>query len=69
LRHGETLRDLAEVLTSAGETAGAREALEQSLECYERKRNLPDAARVRAQLEQLEGASQPPRRIDPAPHA
>jgi tetratricopeptide (TPR) repeat protein len=69
LRHGETLRDLAEVLTAAGETAAAREALEQSLECYERKRNLPAAARVRALLEQLKNASRSPRTIDPGSQA
>ena len=33
---------------AVGERATAREALEESLECYGRKRNLPDAARGRA---------------------
>ena len=53
------------VLSAAGETAAARDALEQALERYERKRDLPDAARVRAQLAQLEDVSRSPQRIDP----
>jgi len=67
LRQGEALRDLAEVLTAAGKTADAAEALEQALERFERKRNLPDAARVRALLEQL--VRDRPRTINPASQA
>lgn len=32
------------MLTAAGKTNDAAEALEQALEHYERKRNLPDAS-------------------------
>jgi tetratricopeptide (TPR) repeat protein len=66
LKQGEALRDLAEVLNAAGKKDDAADALEQALECYERKGNVPDAARVRVRLEQLEDASRSPRGIDPA---
>jgi class 3 adenylate cyclase/tetratricopeptide (TPR) repeat protein len=66
LRQGNALCDLAEVLTAAGKTDNAAEALGQALERFERKGDVPDAARVRAQLEQLKDASRSPRRIDPA---
>ena len=47
---GETLTDLAEVLKAAGKPDEERAALEQALDRYERKRNLPMAARVRERL-------------------
>jgi class 3 adenylate cyclase len=48
---GNALCDLAEVLTLAGKTEEAALALEQALERYERKRNVPAAARVRDLLD------------------
>ena len=69
LGHGATLSDLGEVLSAAGKPDEAIAALEQAVDCYERKGNLPDAAGVRALLEQLEGASRPPLTTDPASQA
>jgi tetratricopeptide (TPR) repeat protein len=60
---GEALSDLAQVLEAAGKSAEARDALEQALDRYERKRNLTMAARVREQLEPS------PTAPDPAPDA
>jgi ATP/maltotriose-dependent transcriptional regulator MalT len=45
---GDTLADLAEVLTLAGDTAGAASVLEQAAERFERKGNIASLARVRA---------------------
>ena len=50
---GDALCDLARVLEAAGDTVEAREAFEQALDRYERKKNLALAARVRPHLEQL----------------
>jgi tetratricopeptide (TPR) repeat protein len=60
LYQSSAFRDLAEVLTAAGQTNAAAAALEQALERYERKGDLPDAARVRELLEQLPDRSQAP---------
>jgi class 3 adenylate cyclase len=48
--HGDALCDLAEVLTAAGRSDEAAETLIQALDCYERKRNLAMARRVRERL-------------------
>ncbi|HMI99592.1 MAG TPA: adenylate/guanylate cyclase domain-containing protein [Gaiellaceae bacterium] len=48
---GDALCDLAEVLELAGKPQEARAALAQALDRYERKRNIPAAARVRDLLE------------------
>jgi class 3 adenylate cyclase/tetratricopeptide (TPR) repeat protein len=69
LYQGNAFRDLATVLAAAGQTSDAAAALEQALERYERKGDLPDAARVRAHLQELEDASRPPRTIDPGSQA
>jgi tetratricopeptide (TPR) repeat protein len=45
--------DLAEVLSAAGRTDEAAEALEQALERYERKMNLAMVAQVRPKLKAL----------------
>jgi tetratricopeptide (TPR) repeat protein len=50
---GDAFCDLAEVLTAAGRTDEAVEALEQALDRYERKKNLAMVAQVRPQLEAL----------------
>ena len=47
---GDALCDLAEVLRSAGRLQEAVTILEQALERYERKRNLPMAAQIRQRL-------------------
>jgi tetratricopeptide (TPR) repeat protein len=57
LGQGGAFVDLGKVLSVAGKSDEATASLEQALGCYERKGNLPDAARVRALLEQLEDAS------------
>jgi class 3 adenylate cyclase/tetratricopeptide (TPR) repeat protein len=54
---GDAFCDLAEVLSAAGRTHEAAEALEQALERYERKKNLAMAAQVRPRLETLRGAA------------
>ena len=46
-------RDLAEVLSAAGRTDEAAEALEQALERYERKKNLAMVRQARRKLEAL----------------
>jgi tetratricopeptide (TPR) repeat protein len=53
---GEAFRDLALVLEGAGRTDGAVAALEQALDCYERKRNLVMADRARTKLGELRSA-------------
>jgi len=50
---GDAYCDLADVLTAAGRTDEAAGALEQALECYERKKNLAMVAQVRPKLEKL----------------
>jgi tetratricopeptide (TPR) repeat protein len=50
---GDALSDLAEVLSAAGRTAEATEALEQALDRYERKKNLAMVAQMRPWLEAL----------------
>jgi len=50
IRQGDALCDLAEVLRSAGRLQEAVTILEQALERYERKRNLPMAAQIRQRL-------------------
>ena len=50
---GEAFCDLAEVLTAAGRTEEAANALEQALDRYERKKNLAMVAQVRPRLEEL----------------
>ena len=50
---GDALNDLAEVLQLAGRTYEAAAALEQAVEQYERKRNLPLAEQARARLAEL----------------
>ena len=50
---GNTSCDLAEVLNSAGRTEEALVALERALRCFERKKNLAMAERVRSRLTEL----------------
>jgi class 3 adenylate cyclase len=50
---GDALCDLAEVLAAVGRTDEAAATLEQALERYERKQNVPMAERVRARLKGL----------------
>jgi ATP/maltotriose-dependent transcriptional regulator MalT len=50
---GDPLCDLAEVLAAVGRTDEAAATLEQALERYERKQNVPMAERVRARLKGL----------------
>jgi class 3 adenylate cyclase/tetratricopeptide (TPR) repeat protein len=52
---GDAYRDLAEVLTLAGETEGAKESLRRALELYERKGNLPASERTQKEIAALEG--------------
>jgi class 3 adenylate cyclase/tetratricopeptide (TPR) repeat protein len=54
---GDALCDLAEVLHAAGRTKEAAAALEQALECYERKKNRAMAAQVRERLGELQDAA------------
>ncbi len=49
---GDALGDLAEVLAAGGKRDQAVGALEQALSRYEHKRDVPDAARARALLDQ-----------------
>jgi tetratricopeptide (TPR) repeat protein len=51
---GDTLSDLAQVLEAAGRPAEAAEALEQALDRYERKQNIPQARRTRERLALLQ---------------
>jgi tetratricopeptide (TPR) repeat protein len=53
---GQALCDLGEVLEAAGRRDEAVEALEQALECYERKEIVPLARRVRERLAALQEA-------------
>jgi tetratricopeptide (TPR) repeat protein len=55
----DALRDLAEVLAAAGLTEEAADALEQALDRYERKKNLPMAAQVRQKLQSLSAGGHP----------
>jgi class 3 adenylate cyclase/tetratricopeptide (TPR) repeat protein len=50
---GGALSDLAEVLGAAGRMDEAAAALEQALDCYERKKNLVMADRIRTKLAEL----------------
>jgi len=50
LWQGDAGVDLAEVLVAAGQADEARTALEVALDCYERKKSLVMAERVRGQL-------------------
>jgi len=54
---GDALCDLAEVLRASGRVEEAAAALEQSLERYERKRNLAMSAQVRTRLADLEAVA------------
>ena len=54
---GDALCDLAEVLRASGRVEEAAAALEQSLERYERKRNLAMSAQVRTWLADLEAVA------------
>jgi class 3 adenylate cyclase/tetratricopeptide (TPR) repeat protein len=54
---GDALCDLAEVLAAAGRSDEAALALEQSLDRYERKKNLAMVAQVRPKLGQLRKAA------------
>jgi ATP/maltotriose-dependent transcriptional regulator MalT len=47
IRHGETLLALARVLRAAGRDAKAIAEARAALELFERKGDVPDAARVR----------------------
>ena len=51
---GDTLRALADVLLAGDRRHEAGAALEQALERYERKKNVPMSAQVRARLAELE---------------
>ncbi|HJQ49794.1 MAG TPA: adenylate/guanylate cyclase domain-containing protein [Gaiellaceae bacterium] len=53
---GDAYADLGEVLALAGDTAGAREAYECALDCYERKGNIVSAGRTRGRLAALQTA-------------
>jgi tetratricopeptide (TPR) repeat protein len=50
---GDASYDLGEVLAAAGKIEEAATALEQALERYERKNNVPMVARTRARLAEL----------------
>ncbi len=54
---GEGLWDLAEILYLAGPPEDAEGVLIQALECFERKKNLAQAAQVRARLAAFRGSS------------
>ena len=54
---GDSYAALGEVLELAGDTAGATEAYEGALDCFERKGNVVSAARIRDHLEQLATAA------------
>ncbi len=51
---GGALRDLGKVLLAAGREEESAAAFAQALECYERKRILPLARRMRVRLSALE---------------
>jgi len=52
--HGDAFYDLAEVLAAANDSVAAVAALNDALECYERKGIIPLARRVRERLEALD---------------
>jgi DNA-binding SARP family transcriptional activator/tetratricopeptide (TPR) repeat protein len=54
-QHAKALLDLAEVLRTGGRTDEAASAAESALALYERKGNVPDAARARDVLTPLRG--------------
>jgi tetratricopeptide (TPR) repeat protein len=54
---GDVYGDLAEVLSLAGRWKDAAAALEQALDCYERKGNLVSAQRTRTRLTELLNAA------------
>jgi class 3 adenylate cyclase/tetratricopeptide (TPR) repeat protein len=54
---GDALCDLAEVFRASGRVEEAGAALEQSLERYERKKNLAMSAQVRTRLAELEAVA------------
>jgi tetratricopeptide (TPR) repeat protein len=56
---GDTLCDLADVLSAAGRAGEAAAALEQALERYTRKRNLAMVQQVRPKLSELRRLSAP----------
>ena len=56
---GDANADLAETLLLAGKPDEAAAALEQALDCYERKENLVSAGRTRARLENLAASTGP----------
>jgi tetratricopeptide (TPR) repeat protein len=53
---GDALADLAEVLNARDETAAARAALNDALDCYEQKGIIPLARRTRGRLAEIETA-------------
>jgi hypothetical protein len=53
---GTAFADLGEVLELAGGAAGAAEAYERALDCYERKGNIVSAERTRERLQALRPA-------------
>jgi tetratricopeptide (TPR) repeat protein len=60
--HADALFDLGEVLAVAGRPADARLVVEQSVERYAQKGNLPGLERARKRADELgQGRSQPPR--------
>ena len=50
---GDSHEVLGQVLEAAGRGDDARAAFEDALACYERKGNVPAAARIRAQIDSL----------------
>ncbi len=54
---GDSYSALGEVLELAGDAAGAADAYQRSLDCYERKGNVVSAGRTRERLEQLATAA------------
>jgi len=57
---GDAHLDMAEVLTLAGRTDQAGEALQQALTLYERKGTLVKVERTRTRLRELSSAAEPP---------
>jgi class 3 adenylate cyclase/tetratricopeptide (TPR) repeat protein len=55
---GDALTDLAQVLEAAGRSAEAAEVLEQALDCYQRKQNIPQTRRTRQHLAALQSTHQ-----------
>lgn len=50
---GDSYAALGEVLDVAGDQAGAEDAYERALDCYQRKGNIVSGDRMRQRLEQL----------------